>query len=80
MPLPSDEVEPPVIKSHKVRIPKALVALTENTNTDNNGEKKKASSCGFDLTVIFWDTEYGVSIVSFPYFVLSLLTELPIAY
>jgi hypothetical protein len=72
-----------VLQSRTARISKVLVAPTENTNTDNNGEKKKAYKCGFDLTVRFWDTEYGVcehSIVRFLYFVISLLTELPITY
>ena len=50
-----------VLKSHIARVSKVLFAPTGNTNTaDNNGEKKKAYSCGFDSTVRFWDTEYGV--------------------
>ena len=47
-----------VLKSHTARVSKVLFAPT---GTDiNNGEKKKAYSCGFDSTVRFWDTEYGV--------------------
>ena len=50
-----------VLKSHTARVSKVLFAPTGNTSTtDNNGEKKKAHSCGFDSTVRFWDTEYGV--------------------
>lgn len=46
-----------VLKSHTARVSKVLFAPT---GTDNNGEKKKAYSCGFDSTVRSWDTEYGV--------------------
>ena len=65
----------PVLKSHTARVSKVLFAPTGNSSTDDNGEKKKAYSCGFDLTVGFWDTEYGVcnhTIVI--YLVLSLQT------
>ena len=66
----------PVFKSHTARS-KVLFAPTGNSSTDDNGEKKKAYSCGFDSTVRFWDTEYGVcdhTIVI--YLVLSLQTFL----
>ena len=46
-----------VLKSHTARVSKVLFAPT---STDNNGEEKKAYSCGFDSTVRVWDTEYGV--------------------
>ena len=50
-----------VLKSHTARVSKVLFAPTGNTSTtENNGEKKKVYSCGFDSTVRFWDTEYGV--------------------
>ena len=49
-----------VLKSHTARVSKVLFAPTGNTSTVNNGEKKKAYSCGFDSTVRLWDTEYGV--------------------
>ena len=51
-----------VLKSHTARVSKILFAPTGNntSTTENNGEEKKAYSCGFDSTVRFWDTEYGV--------------------
>jgi ribosome biogenesis protein len=50
-----------VLKSHTARVSKVLFAPAGNTSkAENNGEKKKAYSCGFDSTVRFWDTEYGV--------------------
>ena len=49
-----------VLKSHTARVSKVLFAPTGNGSTDNKGEKDKAYSCGFDSTVRFWDTEYGV--------------------
>ena len=61
-----------VLKSHMARVSKVLFAPTGNTSTDNDGEKEKSYSCGFDSTVRFWDTEYGVcehTIVCFLYFI-----------
>ena len=49
-----------VLKSHTARVSKVLFAPTGNASTEINGEKQKAYSCGFDSTVRFWDTEYGV--------------------
>ena len=68
-----------VLKSHTARVSKVLFAPTGDTSTDNNGEKKKAYSCGFDSTVRFWDTEYGVcenTIVNLSPFPLSLHSNL----
>ena len=42
-----------VLKSHTARVSKVLFAPSGTDN--NNGEKKKAYSCGFDSTVRFWD-------------------------
>ena len=64
-----------VLKAHTARASKVLFAPTESTSTDDNGEKKKAYSCGFDSTVRFWDTEYGVcehTVVRFLHFVFDL--------
>jgi ribosome biogenesis protein len=72
-----------VLKSHTARVSKVLFAPTGNSDTDNNGGKNKAYSCGFDSTVRFWDTEYGVcehTIVSFLCLFLSLLTDWAITY
>ena len=62
-----------VLKSHTARVSKVLFAPT---GYDNNGDKKRAYSCGFDSTVRSWDTEYGVcehTIVSFLFISFSLV-------
>ena len=62
-------------KSHMTRVSKILFASTGDTTGDNDGEKEKSYSCGFDSTVRFWDTEYGVyehTIVCLLYFIFDL--------